>query len=373
MKNKDIYLYIYILISVVLISCSGKSEEEKSNDSKDQTIEISKEQFEQEKMQIGSLELKLFEDELKASGKVTSPANGITRVSSKIGGIVENIYVNFGDYVRRYQVLLSVSSNELIVLQQNFAETSILLDKLKSDYDRIKGLYEEQISPEKDFTAIESEYNSAKVRYNSLKLQIQQLGLNIEKVEKGEFYTDIPVYSPISGYVTDLSVVLGEYVEPKSQLVELVNVDKLQIELSVYEKDIRSIEKGNKISFTSLGNLGIEMFATIISVGKTVDYETNTVQCIAKPDSVETLINNSYVDAYLKSENREVMALPNDAIIKSEGKYFVFVIDNKSESNYILKLTQVDLGSTYRGYTEILNNDNLGSVIVNGAYNLPLE
>lgn len=364
---------IAFFVSVSLISCKGESEQKEAKNIKSGTVEITLEQFAQEKMQIGALELRLFENELKASGKVTSPANGITQVSSKIGGIVEKIYVNSGDYVKKYQVLLTVSSNDLIVLQQNFAETSILLVKLKSDYDRIKSLYQEKISPEKEYTAIESEYKSAKVRYNSLKLQIQQLGLNIEKIENGEFYTFIPVYSPISGYVTDLSVVLGEFVEPQSKLVELINVDKLQIELSVYEKDIRAIKKGDKISYTSLGNLGLEMSATIISVGKTVNSETNTIQCVAKPDSTQALINNSYVQAYLKSENREVMALPSDAIIKSESKYYVFVVENKTDKNYTLKLTQVELGSTYKGYTEIVNKNNLGNVVVKGVYNLPLE
>lgn len=373
MKDSIIYLVVALFASVLLFSCNRKSEQTDAEKSKIETIEISSEQFAQEKMQIGKLELKLFEDELRASGKVTSPANGITQVSSKIGGIVENVLVNSGDYVKKHQVLLNVSSNEVIVLQQNFAESSIQLVKLKSDYDRINNLYHEKISPEKDFKAIESEYNSAKVRYNSLKLQIQHLGLNSEKVENGDFYTDIPVYSPISGYVTDLSVVLGEYIEPQSKLVELVDVEKLQIELFVFEKDIKAIKKGDKISFNSLGNLNTEMFATIISVGKTVDFETNTVKCIAKPNKTEALINNSYVEAYLKSDNRQVYALPSDAIIKSEGRHYVFVIDSKTENSYKLMLAKVELGSTYKGYTEILNTNKLDNIIVKGVYNLPLE
>jgi cobalt-zinc-cadmium efflux system membrane fusion protein len=373
MKNKGIYLFIYILITVLLINCSGKSEEENSDDLKEQTIEISIDQFEQENMQIGTLELKNFEDELRVSGKVTSPADGITHVSSKIGGIVEHIYVHSGDYVNKYQVLLTVSSNELIVLQQKLAETSILLVKLKSDYERIESLYLEDISPEKEFKAIESQYNSATVRYNSLKLQLQRLGLNVEKIENGEFYTNIPIYSPISGYITDIEIVLGEFVDPQSQLMELVNIEKLQIELSVYEKDMNLVEKGNEVLFTSIGNKGNEMMATIISVGKSVDFETNTIKCIAKPDSLENLINNSYVEVYVKSQNREVYALPSDALVKSDGEYYVFVVENKSNDIYTLKQTKLEIGVTYGAYTEIINVDDLGQVIVKGAYNLPVE
>ncbi|PLX06743.1 MAG: hypothetical protein C0596_13620 [Marinilabiliales bacterium] len=371
---KRLIIYIFILASsAIVFSCKGENQDESQTETNENLLEISKEQFDHEKMKIGQVENVEFENEITANGKIVSTVGGITHVSSKADGIVEQIYVKPGDYVKKYKLLLSVSSNDLIVLQQNLAETYILVEKLKYDYDRVEKLYQQNIASEKEFRAISSEYNSSKVKYNSLKMQLQRLGLNTDKIENGEFYTHVPVYSPIEGVITDVDVVIGEYIEPQHKLFELIDASKLQIEIDVYEKDMESLAVGNKVLFSSVANGDNRMSATLTSIGISVNNESNTVKSYAKPDSLQSLINNSNVEVYIQTKKHTVKALPTAALVKSEGNYYVFTLEKQAEDKYYLKQVLVETGSVYENYTEVLSDIESDKILIDGVYNLIIQ
>jgi len=62
MKKYFLFSLTLVVLSSLIISCSNSSEEENSNEEK--LIEISKEQFESEKMQIGSIKKMTFNNSL---------------------------------------------------------------------------------------------------------------------------------------------------------------------------------------------------------------------------------------------------------------------------------------------------------------------
>lgn len=341
----------------------------------EQLVKITISQFQSDSMAIGTISTQTFEDEVRCNGYITAAANGIAQISTPIAGIVESINCSMGSYVKKGQTLCMITGNELMSMQQEFTETSARLKRLKSDYERSKSLYDEKIGAEKDFIAIESEYKAMKSKYLSLKLRLELLRLNVAKIEAGDLYASFSVISPINGYITKQNLVLGQYIEQQKLLVEIVDVNQLQIQLSVFEKDIARLKPGQTVNFSSPGEISFNNKATLVSISRAVNPDTKTVTCIASIQNSQqtSLINQSYVEALIAVNSREAKALPSEALIKSGKDYYVMLVEKSDNEAYYLRKQNVNIGRTSKGFTEITDKIDLTKVLVKGVYNLSAE
>lgn len=352
---------------------SKKSEETASLTGK--LIRITHEQFKSDNMAVGAISMQTFADDIRCNGYITSSVNGIAQVSTPVAGIVESVNCSMGNYVSKGQVLCMISGNELINMQQEFTETSAKLSRLKSDYERSKSLYDEKIGAAKDFIATESEYKAMKAKYLSLKLRLDLLRLDIPKIEAGQLYASFPIRSPLSGYITKQNLVLGQFIEQQKQLVEIIDVSQLQLQLSVFEKDIPQLVTGQTVYFSPPGEDTYNNEATLVSIGKAMNTETRTITCMAAIRSKQTgnLVNQSYVDAIISVKSSEAKALPSEAIFKSGKEHFVFLVEKSDNEAYYFRKQKVSIGRTSKEFTEITDDIGLLKVLVKGGYNLSNE
>ncbi len=376
MREKYFSCILFLITIFLTIGCASPevADEAESNQS-GELIQITQQQFEAENMEIGEISMQLFEETITCNGYIVAPPNGMAQISTQISGIVESIHYSIGNYVKKGQVLCRLASNDLIILQQDFAETSVNLKKLKADWERSKALYEEKIGAEKDYLAIESNYQITKANYLTLKLRLENLDLDVAKIEAGEFYGTFPIMAPINGYITDRQIVLGQFIEQQKQLMEIVDVNQLRLQLSVFESDMKHIEAGQNVQFGTVGESSILHTATITSIGKTINMETKTIKCIAKIDKTEAfqLINNTYIEAQISVDQSSAKALPSEAILKSGQYYYVLVLQNSDSENYYLRKVEVKVGRISNGFTEVIDGESLTKVVTKGVYNLMQE
>ncbi len=376
MKLIRLVSVVSVFLLLVMAGC-GRSEKvnEDNTGEANQLVQITKKQFESEGMMIGEATMQHFEEEVRCNGYVMAPANGQAQISAPLSGIVQTINCSTGEYVKKGQTLCLLSGNELMLIQQDFAETSAKLKRSKSDYDRSKALLDEKIGAERDFIAFETEYNVMKSKYQSLKLRLELLKLNVSKIETGEHYAAYAVVSPINGYVTSLNLVLGQYTEQQKSLLEIVDVNQLQLQLSVFENDVNKLEPGQTVRFNSLGETESMHIATLTSIGKTINPESRTIQCIAKISNAsgKKYINRSYIEASIRVGDKSALALPTGAVIKSGKDHFVFIVEKQNEQLYYLRREKVAIGRISGGFTEISGVQTLTKVLIKGVYNLSAE
>ncbi|HNV49378.1 MAG TPA: efflux RND transporter periplasmic adaptor subunit [Bacteroidales bacterium] len=364
-------ILIYTLPLLLLFSCIGKKEggSEATETAEANIIKITSEQFKTSGMQLGELSLQTFIDEIACRGFLIAPTDGIAKISTPIAGTVEKVLVKTGDFVNQGQVVCNVSGTEFLDLQQQFAEASANYQKAKIDYERAIVLRAENIGAGKDFTALESTYKISLASYNALKVRIQALRINPSQIENGQMYTSFPVASPISGFITKIGAVIGQYVDMQNELAEVVNVNRLQLQLSVFETNLQKLKVGQKVRFNVCGRWEQSIDATLISVGKTINPDTRAIDCIAQIGDVDRskLVNQSYAEAKIMVDNLETKALPANAVQKEEKEYFVFVLDKQEGDKYFLKKTKVEVGKINDSYIEILSGLPEGKqVVVNG-------
>jgi cobalt-zinc-cadmium efflux system membrane fusion protein len=374
-----LYTYFRIIPFALILLATGCGKSTKTTEvaesAADQLIKISIKQFNSDSMAFGTISTQTFEDEVRCNGYITAAANGMAQVGTPIAGIVESVNCSMGSFVKKGQTLCMISGNDLMAMQQEFTETSARLRRLKSDYERSKSLYDEKIGAEKDFIATESEYKATKSKYLSLKLRLELLRLNVAKIEAGDLYASFSVISPINGYITKQNLVLGQFIEQQKLLVEIVDVSQLQIQLSVFEKDIAKLKPGQTVNFSSPGENSFNNKATLVSIGRAVDPDTKTITCVAaiKNSPQTSLINQSYIEALIAVNSSEATALPSEALIKSGKDYYVLLIEKSDNEAYYFRKQKVTIGRISKGFTEITEDTDLTKVLIKGVYNLSAE
>jgi len=370
MRHIKYFLLITILSFGCLLSCNNKTEPVEKESG---FIEVTSKQFATDNMQLGEMEVMTFERIVKCNGSIIAPPDGQAQVSSPVSGMIKRVLCSNGQLVAMNQALVEVTGNEIIDLQRDFAEASAQLRKLKSEYERSKALFQDKIMTEKEFIAAESDYKTTLARHKSLKLKVETLGFSTAKIENGDYYTSYFVRSPIKGYVQEIKVSMGGFVDPHSALMGIMDPQKFQLMLSVFGKDIRELRKGQNVRFKTVDEANFKQ-AVIQTIGIAVQEDSKTIDCFAAiktPDKSMAFVN-SFVECEIIIGSDQVNALSVDAIIKSEEGNMILILVKQEDDTYFFRKQEVKTGRQNDGFVEIKGERIIGKILTGNAYNISL-
>jgi len=252
-----------------------------------------------------------------------------------------------------------LENQEFVQMQQDYLEIFNQLDFLKAEFERNQTLFEEKIASQKNFLQAKSNYETAKARYKGLREQLQMLNISPNRVEQGNITSQAVIYAPISGSVTKMNVAKGSYVSPATEIMEIVDNDHVHLELSVFEKDILKVKKGQRIQF-KIPEASEDTFeAEVHLVGTSIDNTNRSIKVhghLAHEEEANFL-PGMFVDAKIMTDTIKTLSLPEEAVIESEGTYYVLKLVDKENGGYTFEQIPVKQGNTYDGYTEIIATD----------------
>ncbi|WP_282069256.1 efflux RND transporter periplasmic adaptor subunit [Olleya namhaensis] len=355
---------IYILLfSLVLVACGNsekKVETVPETETHNDEITITKAQFEGEKMAFGTLAEYAFNETVKVNGMIDVPPHNKSSITTFSGGYITKTPLLIGDQVKKEQLLVTLKNPEFIELQQNYLEVSEQLNYLKSEFNRQKTLFEEKITSEKNYLKAESAYKSNRAHYNGLRKKLQMLNINPSNVEQGRITSTINLYAPISGHVTKVNVSNGTYVSPSDVIMEIVDIDHIHLELSVFEKDIMQIKKDQKITFKIPEASDKTFEAEVHLVGTTIDEQTRRVKVHGHVDNDKAhFIVGMFVDADIIIDSIKSIGLPKEAIIEVGNDFYVLVLEEAHGDEFHLEKVKLELGKQTENTVEILNTSLL--------------
>ncbi len=362
-------LLIFVLLISFMSSCSNKNLDEETTTA-NHLVQISKEQFAAEKMELGNTQMHTFKKVFKTNGIVTASPQSKADVYSYLSGIIRKISVMPGDFVQRGQILLSIESKEFINLQRQYLEVSAQLKATEAEYKRVKELHNEKISSQKEYFAIESEYKKLIAQIQALKAELNIVHVNITQLEAGNISSYLNILSPISGYVADLECSTGEFINSETMLLKVIDNRNLQLHFFVYQETVSNLKKGQPLTIYSPDNSGKTYSAVIKSIGKSIDAETKSIRCIAEPEATlkKFFVDGMYFQVEVVTDSLNANALPKEAIIKSGNAYYILVKEKEDEENLIFKKEFVKIGISDNDYTQILGDKKFENVLVKGTY-----
>lgn len=375
---KRIYIALLTLGSLSFVGCQDKKEkttsevtqeadhEEDENASKE--VELNAAQKKAAGIVMGQLEDKNLSDVIKVNGQTELPPQNQADVTTFLSGTITQILVNIGDRVSKGQVLAVADSPEYIKLQEDYQISKNNLEYLELEYKRQQTLRAENVNSEKTYQKTKAELNIEKSRYQSLTNQLALVGTGSARTLK--------IVAPISGNVAAIPIRMGTNITNGQTLFSLVDNSKIHLDLKIYEKDLPYVHEGQKVSFNLTNINRSEVTATIFSIGKAFEPGTKTVIAHANIDQVpDNLIPGLYVNALIDIGANTVKALPNEAIVKADGREFIFISDEgaEHEEHIHYKRVEVKTGVKELGYTQVDIIEalpNQYSIVTQGAYYL---
>ena len=288
-------------------------------------VELNEAQFKASSIELGTFLMKNLSEVVSANGYTKLPPQNQADVSVHMTGIVKSINVIEGQYVKKGQVLATLESPEFAQLQEAYLTSKSNLEFLKLEYERQKILSEENVNSKKVFQRTKSDYDIEKARLASLDRQLSVLNLS-----KSSATSVMSLTSPLSGYVTEVNVKLASNAEVGKPLFTIVDNSKLHVDLLVYEKDLQKVKEGQNIRFVLTNQDNTEIIGKVFNVSKSFENDTKSVAVHAEIlNPTKSLIPGMYVNALIDVGTRQVEALPTDAVIRAEGREYIFVLEEE--------------------------------------------
>lgn len=362
------------------ISRNGEKHHEEKKGLESRTLRISKQKFEALGLKADSVPTKSLAAYVEANGQLEVPPQNEAAITAIIGANVTSIKVIEGDKVSKGSILGYLSHPELIKLQTDYSNAYNRMNFQEQEYKRQKRLYEAEVTSGRKFQETQSEYNSMKGMVNGLESQLRLLRLNLDRIRKGNMYNQVPVISPISGYVEKVNIKVGQFVQPQKEMFEVVNTEHVHADLMVFEKDVSTVKTGQMVEFNIESLPDSHLKAKIYSVGKTFEKNPKAVHVHAEIENKEgNLFPGMYITAKIATSNKKVSALPEEAIITENGEAYIFTAEKITENGteeWTISPLRVIKGQEDDGWTEIkflepLKHDK--KVIWNQAYYLISE
>lgn len=364
----------YIIISFViatLTACDNKRTEEKAEvTTTENSVELTDAQLKNSKIETGKIEQKAISSLLKVNGKIDVPPQNMISISVPLGGYLKSTKLLEGMHISKGEVIAVMEDQQYIQLQQDYLTAKAHFGSLEKEFQRQKELNESKASSDKVFENAQAEYLSQKVLIKSLSEKLKLISINPDNLNENTISRNINIYSPIDGFVSAVKMNIGKYASPTDVLFELVNPADIHLALTVFEKDLDKLFIGQKIVAYNNNQASKKYNCEIILIGKDISPERAVIVNCHFEQYDKTLIPGMYMNAEVEVSTNNAFVIPNDGLVRFEGKQYVFTQTDKNK----YAMQEVTTQNTENGFTQITFPDNADMTnkifVTKGAYTL---
>ncbi|MFN8211029.1 MAG: efflux RND transporter periplasmic adaptor subunit, partial [Bacteroidales bacterium] len=378
--NKSAFIPV-ITITALLLSSSckrgGSTSATTTEVLPDDIVEMRYDQIHLAGIDTGSVKMNYILSTIKVAGKVDLPPQNFVTVSAPLGGFIKSSSLLPGDIVTKGQVLAYIENQEFVNIEQEYLETRNKLEYAEAEYKRHSELFKEDVYSEKNLQQVTSDYKSLRVVLSALEQKLTMIGIDPKSLKEENITRSVPLISPISGYVKTVGINTGKSVAPSDILFEIVNTDRLYLDLTLFEKDASKVRKGQKVIFY-INDENEKHEAEVFQTGRTIEPDkTFRVYALVRSDC-RNVLPGMFVSANIDIAGKMVTSLPIDAVVSFDDKDYIFTYSrNKEEGGN--QFTEYRMVEVTKGISDEVNievilpqgfNINSEKVVTKGAYNL---
>ena len=299
---------------------------------------------------FGTVGMQRIIREIRTSARIVPDETRLYRVTTKIEGYIDKLYVNVtGQAVHKGQPLFTVYSPELVASQQEFLTSLPFAQQLFNSSDPTVSSSGKRL--------IEASRKRLKL-WDISEAQIDQL----EKTGQVEKY--LTLYAPAGGYVIEKHILAGQKIMPGEALLVIADLSAVWAEADIYESDIPYVKVGMPVTLTLSYWPGKSFQGEVSFLYPYLDAQTRTLKARLNIKNPELLLKTEmYADAHLMYDLGEKLALPEAALMQTGTRSYVFVAGEGDE----IRPVEVTVGTRSEGYYALLSGLNAGDRVVTSA------
>lgn len=348
------------LSSVVLLaSCGSKAhdeakEEEHGHEDHAGEIVMTKHQMEDAHVMTAVVNPSDFVNVIKVGGQIVSSQNDEQTVVATSEGIVQfaNRQLTEGATVVAGQIVATVSSRNL-QSGDPVAKAKAAYLAAQSQLERAKELIADKIISQKAYEQAKLDYEQALAAWRGMESTASKGGVVIS--------------SPRAGYVKNILVRQGDYVNIGTPIITLTSNRRLQLRADVPQQYLRLLSSVSGANFRIPGDNTLYRLSAlngrVESYGRSLADGSAFAPVIMSMDNVGALLPGAYADVYLlMNDGKPCISLPESAITEEQGLYFVYVAEPDEPGVFVKR--EVSVGRDNGERIEITAGLKAGETVV---------
>ena len=281
-------------------------------------------------------------------------------LSNKREGYVDRVHVDFGDKVKKGQLLAEMEQEELAleveVQESALKQAEANFIRAQAEYTRAKELAAENLIPEQRLDANEADYKVTEARVRTAE---KILALARKRLR------DTRIVSPVNGFVQERFVNPGEYKQDASQLLELVVVNPLKLRAPVPERFAAASMIGMPLRVEVEALPGQVFEGTLTRMAARVDHRTRSLRIEAEIPNPDGKLRPGYfarITGVLGEE--DALFIPRTGLARFAGVERIFVVEDN-----VITSREVTSGMEDGDWIEIAKGLSEGETVAVSALN----
>ena len=268
-KSKKWLIILIVTVIIILVAAVSMFSNSEDKENGRQTVEVEKMNIVDKALAVGSIE-PVVEIEVK----------------SKVSGVVGKLFANVGDFVKQGDPLVEVKPDptplELAQATRDVEMATIEKQTIAKELERSKQLRAKGLISDQEYEMLEQQNDESKLRHQIAKERLDLIEKG--KVRIADTNIETVVKSPLSGFILEKSVNLGDPVvpltsyQPGTPLMRMADMKDLIFKGTVDEIDVGKIaeEMTCELQIGALPGAEITGHVTLISL-KAIKEDNTTV------------------------------------------------------------------------------------------------
>lgn len=246
----------------------------------------------------------------------------------------------------------AVNEDDLLI-QFEDADARADLEQAKAEFETRQYAFEREDKLKKGGYGAGKNYDDAKGNFDKAKASVDKAQANLDKTQ---------IYAPFSGTIGIIKVDVGEYVQPNTDMVKLVDNTPIKLDFKVPEKNLHEIGVG-QIAEVRLDGFPDRVFsATVEAIDSAAEAASHSiaVRAIIGNENGE-LRSGLYANiSLIVGEKGGALTIPESAIIRDGDKEFVWIVVKDNQ----VGLKEIITGTRENAKVEVINGLQEGIMVV---------
>ena len=308
-------------------------------------------------------------------------------VSNQVAGLLASVHADFGQRVRKGQVIAELDQRELALqvdrsqaaLAQALARIGLnpdqadvkpdttpairqaqaQLENARTQYESAARLVKSGDIANDRFVEIEKAYRATEAGVDAARHELQVSLATIQSLQAETKLAqkrlgDTTIRAPFDGSVAERMASAGEYLGVNTPIVRLVKADPLRLRVDIPETAAGAIQPGTTLSFSTDGIAGERYQAVVREINPSLDPRSRSLSAearLVKPDA--RLRPGMFVQVELTVDAAaSILVVPADAVRTVAGLTKVFAVADGRVAEH-----RVEIGREVDGWVEIRNSN----------------
>ncbi|RLD12297.1 hypothetical protein DRI50_09245 [candidate division KSB1 bacterium] len=230
-------------------------------------------------------------------------------VYSRIQGIVDSIFKEEGQYVKKGDVMLTLEAKEYELSEQ---KARVEYEQQLRNFQRLEKMHQKNLLSDEEYEKAKYQLKAVEIAWNEAKLK-----LDFTKVR-----------SPISGRVGQRLAKIGERIQPTDKLFSVVDNSQVIAVVYVPEKNMNEVKIGQKAYVTSDYFKDEKFDGWIKRISPVVDPSSGTFKVtVGVRNRSAKLRPGMFVNVHIVLDtHKNVILVPKNAVVYENENMFAYVV-----------------------------------------------